>query len=271
MVIDEKEIVKTHKPVVSKPDAGTVTKGLDLKDDQSMFSWFKKADDAVQMFIEDGEQIAVKFSEVETNYEIFSIQGASAKINIDHFMSLPLKVDAMGDGITKAGTAKTTGDESDLFMSAWCVNHITANIEEKISRDNFWAMKKFLHEIVFGQNLKLRTSPPKGITKSEMKTNKFVWESHKYSVSMTREAYRALEEKINKTLKKFMKKKDITLLRKAESELVKVLQKSMKLKPGEFSSSKGFGNYFVVMFDAMFPKDFGTDTRIKALKESKEW
>jgi len=270
MVIDEDKIKATNRPE-RKPDEGTVTKGLDLKDDQSMFSWFKLADDAVQTFIVDGKQVSVKFSEIETNYEIFNIQGASAKINIDHFMSLPLKVDAMGDGITKTGTAKTTGDEPDLFMSAWCVNHITANIEEKISRDNFWTMKKFLHAIVFGQDLKLRTSPPKGITKSEMKTIKFSWESHKYTVSMTREAYRALEEKINKTLKKFMKKKDITLLRKAESELVKVLQKSMKLKPGEFSSSKGFGNYFIVMFDAMFPKDFGTDTRIKALKENKEW
>ena len=258
-----------------KPDAGTITKGLDLNDEHSMFNWFKKGDDAVQMLlIEEGGkdvQVAVKFEEVEAEYEIYSIQGASAKINVDHFTNMPLKVEEMGAGITKSGTAKKTGDEADLFMSAWCVNKITANSDEKISRDNFWKMKSFLQHIVFGQDEKLRKSPPTGITKSEMKTVKFLWESHKYRVLMSKDAYRKLEEKVNKRLKKFKKKNDMDELRKAESELVKVLQRSMSLKPGQFASAKGYANYFTVMFHAMFPDDFGTDVRINKLKDDGKW
>ena len=258
-----------------KADAGTITKGLDLKDEHSMFNWFKKGDDAVQMLLveEKGKDIqkAVKFEEIEANYEIFSIKGASAKINIDHFANQPLKVEEMGEGITKTGTAKKTCDEADLYMSAWTVNKITANIDEKISRENFWKLKSFLHKIVFGSDEKLRKSPPPGISKSEMTTIKFVWESHKYKFSMSKEAYRKVEEKVNKRLKKFAKKNDMDELRKAESELVKLLQRSMALKPGQFASSKGYANYFMVMFHAIFPADFGTDTRIKAIKDKKLW
>lgn len=253
------------------PDKGTVTKGLDLKDEKSMLSWFKKSDDAVQMFIEGDEQKAVKFDEIETHYEIFSLKGASSKIALHHFTDQPLKVDEMGAGITKTGTPKKIGDEADMYMSAWCVNKVTANDDDKISRENFWKLKQFIHKVVFGSDEKLRASPPAGISKSKMTAIKFVWESHKYKVSMTREAYRKLEEKINKKLRKFNDKKDINELRKAESELVKLLQKNMKLKPGEFASAKGFGNYFSVMFDAMFPGDFGTDVRIKKLKEDGAW
>ena len=256
---------------MSKADSNTVTKGLDLSDDNSMVSWFKKADDAVQTFIIDEKMVAVKFEEVETYYEIYDIKGASSKIALHHFDEQPLKVDEMGDGITKLGTAKKVGDEADLYMSAWCVNKITANVDEKISRENFWKMKQYLHKIIFGKDAKLRAKPPTGISKSEMVSMKFVWESHKYKVVMTREAYRKLEEKINSKLKKFLKKKDVVILRNAESELVKILQKNMRLKPGEFASSKGFANYFTVMFEAMFPDDFGTDPRIKKLKEDGAW
>lgn len=260
---------------MSTVDKGTITKGLDLNDNHSMFSWFKKGDDAVQMMLveKEGEevQIAVKFQEIEANYEIFDIQGASAKINVDHFANQPLKVAEMGEGITKGGTAKKTGDEADLHMSAWAVNKITANSDEKISRDNFWKMKTFLQSMIFGQDEKLRKSPPPGISKSELKTIKFQWESHKYKVTMTREAYRKLEEKVNKRLKKFADGKDMDELRKAETDLVKFLQKSMTLKAQEFASAKGYANYFTVMFHAMFPKEFGTDTNIKKLKDDGVW
>jgi hypothetical protein len=256
-------------------DKGMITEGLNLNDDNSMFSWFKKGDDAVQMLlVEKGGkdiQVAVKFEEIEANYEIYSIQGASAKINIDHFINQPLKVQEMGEGITKSGTPKKIGDEADLYMTAWCVNKITANSDEKISRDNFWKLKRFIQAIVFGQDEKLRKSPPTGISKSEMKTIKFVWESHKYKVSMSKEAYRKIEEKVNKRLKKYAKKKDIDEQRKAETELVKILQKGMSLKPGMFASSKGYANYYTVMFKEIFPADFGTDTRIKKIKEDGKW
>jgi len=260
----------------NKPDAGTVTKGLNLNDKNSMFDWFKKGDDAVQMMLlqKEGEEdvmVAVKFHEVEKNYEIFYINGASAKIDVDHFANQPLKVAEMGEGITKTGTPKKSGDEADLYMSAWCVNKITANVDEKISRDNFWAMKKFLHEIVFGKNEKLRAAPPKGISKAESSSIKFVWESHKYKFTIGKEAYRKLEEKINKRLKKYAKTKDMDELRKAETELVKILQKGMSLKAAEFVSAKGYANYFTEMFKAIFPDDFGTDTRMKKLKEDGVW
>ena len=257
-------------------DAGTITKGLDTEDKNSMFNWFKKGDDAVQMLLvdKDGDevQVAVKFEKQETFYEIFNIQGASAKINIDHFINQPLKVDEMGEGITKTGEPKKTGDEADLYMSAWCVNKITANTDEKISRDNFWKMRTFLQAIIFGKDENQRKSPPAGISKAEQSTMKFVWESHKYKFSVTREAYRKIEEKVNKRLKKFAKKKDIDELRKAETELVKILQKGMSLKPGEYASAKGYANYFTVMYKEIFPpKEFGTDVRIKKLKESGDW
>jgi len=267
--------MKEENKIEKKPDAGTITKGLDIKDENSMFNWFKKVDDAVQMLLIEKEgkdvQVAVKFAEIEANYEIFHIQGASAKINIDHFPNQPLKVQEMGEGITKSGTPMKTGDLADLYMSAWTVNKITANIDEKISRENFWKMKTFLQKIIFGQDAKLRKSPPPGITKSEMKSIKFAWESYKYKVVMSKEAYRKIEEKVNKKLKKYAKNKDIDELRKAETELVKILQKGMSLKPGQFASAKGYSNYYTAMFKAIFPTNFGTDTRIKKLKDNKQW
>jgi len=255
---------------MGKP-AVEVSTGLKKADENSMVSWFKKADDAVQMMFIDDEQVAVTHDVVQKNYEVFSVQGAYAKINVDHFIDMPTKVGEMGEGLNKDGTPKKSGDEADLFMSAWCINKITATKDEKATRDNIWKLRNFVHDIVFAGNEGARESPPAGISKHVVSTTTFVWESHKYRVQMAKAAYRKLEEKTNKKLKKFNKNNDPDILRKAESELVKVLQKNMKLRPQQFSSSQGFSNYFIVMFDAMFPDDFGTDTRIKKLKEDGVW
>ena len=256
---------------MSKPDSETVTKGIDPKDKDSLLEFVRKSDDNVQQLLHGEKMVDVIFTEIEKHYEIFSIKGAYAKVCIDDFENQPIKVEEMGEGINKDGTPKEKGDEADMYMSAYCFNKVTGMKDEKVVRDNVWKLKNLLHSIVFGGDIKQRTSPPKGISKEEMTTIKFEWESYKYKVVIAKDSYRKIELRIQKLLKKALKTKNIDERRKAETILIEFLQKNMKLKTGHYTSAIGFANYFLSMFKAVFPKDFGTDVRIKKLKEDGDW
>jgi len=256
---------------MSKADSETVTKGIDLEGENSLLNWVRKADDSVQQLFEGDETKDVIFTEIEKDYEIFTTKGCYAKICVDDFENQPIKVDDMRESMKKDGTKKENGDEADMYMSAYCFNKITALKDEKVGRDPVWKLKNFLHEIVFGGMTDLRDSPPAGISKETTKAIHFQWESYKYTVKMTKDAYRKLEVRINKILKKANKSKSVDDMRKAESVLVQFLQKNLKLKTGQSITAIGFANYYTVMFKAIFPSDFGTDTRIKKLKEDGDW
>lgn len=234
---------------------------------QSKLMKFIMSDEAatVQSLI-DGDELGetVREGEYQIEYECFTLKGVEARINIDLFESMPERLTKMQDQTDDDGKPAYTKEGIKTFIKKWCFNKVKANGSGLPTREDFMTLVKYLEEIVFNNDDKLRHKPPKGIDKTKAVSNYKTWESKKFRVKITTEAYINLENKVRKLRKKGLKK-DIYNL-EAETEKVAFLQSHMKLKAGEYCSGPEFAAYFKEISKAMYPNTFGIPDKIPTEK-----
>lgn len=214
----------------------------------------------VQTFIgEDPEKKeTVRHFTLTREYEVFSAKGAESKISVDDYEKMPERLEKMeSQEDSTSGKLVYTKDDVLKFIRAWCVNKVRATKDELCDLEKFMKMADFVEKLIFEQEHKYRTKPPKGINVTKMVSKSYVWESKKFMVKVGVETYLSLESKIRK-LKKKAEKKDVFNLQ-AETEKTEFLQKNMRLQSGEYCSGAEFVAYFKELYTYMFPKSFGSE------------
>jgi hypothetical protein len=198
----------------------------------------------------------VEYSTITHTFEIFHIEGFDAKVRDDIFDSMPERIKKMEDEVDEeTNKPKYNKEAIGKIMDAWCINRVRARKDEKATKERFWELVKFIREIVFNQDVKARTKPPQGITKTKGTSKYHQWECFKFMVRVPFDTMIGLEAKVRKKREKGKKK--AVYLAEAESLTVIFLQKSMRVKPGQYVTGAGFANYFKVMHQEMFPATFG--------------
>lgn len=220
---------------------------------KNLLEYIRTTDETVQSLI-GGE--TVEYSSITHTFEIFHIPGCDAKIRDDIFETMPERIAQMSnEKDEKTKKPKFTKEAIEKIITAWCVNRVRARKDERATRDNFWSLVQFVREIVFNEDAKSRANPPKGITKTKAISKYHQWESFKFVVKIPYDTMIRLEAKVRKKREKGKKK--AVYMAEAESITVIFLQKSMRVKPGQYVTGAGFANYFKVMHKAMFPPEFG--------------
>lgn len=205
----------------------------------------------------DGDETGetVREGEYTIEYEIFTLKGVEARINVDVFENMGDKIDKMQKETDEDGKPKYTKVGINTFIRKWCFNKVKANGAGLPTRDDFMALVTFIEDMVFNGKHELREKPSKGIDKSKAVSKYKSWDSKKFRVKISVDAYVNIENKVRK-LRKRGQKKDIYNL-EAETEKVAFLQNHMGLKPGEYCSGPEFAAYFRELYKYMFPKTFG--------------
>lgn len=197
----------------------------------------------------------VREGEYVIEYEIFTKKGVEARINKDTFLTMGDKIEKMQKDTDEDGNPKFTKDDVKTFIKKWCFNKVKANGSGMPTRDDFMALVAFVEDVVFNGKTELRETPPKCIDKSNAISKYKSWDSKKFKVKVSVDAFTNLENKVRKLRKRGLKK-DIYLL-EAETEKVAFLQAHMALKPGEYCSGPEFAAYFKEIYKTMFPNTFG--------------
>lgn len=203
----------------------------------------------------------VRHSTHTITYDVFTLKGIEAKFDVDSYDKMVERLEKMESAETQEGKQRFTKKDVLKFIRATCYNKCKATRDELATRDDFVKMSDFVEEILFNQDVKLRDKPPKGITKTQMVSKYYLWESHKYIVKVGIEAYVQLESQVRKLKKKGMKEAAIMLV--AETKKVVFLQKSMRIVPGQYCSGAEYAAYYKVLFKAMFPIEFGSEKGLK--------
>jgi hypothetical protein len=194
-------------------------------------------------------------------YDVFSLKGIEAKFDVDSYDKMVERLEKMESAETEAGKMKYTKKDVQKFIRATCYNKCKATRDELATRDDFVKMAEFVEEILFNQNVKLRDNPPKGISKVQVVSKYYIWETHKYIVKVGVDAYVQLESQVRKLKKKGKKEAAIMLV--AETKKVVFLQKSMRIKPGQYCSGAEYAAYYKELFKEMFPREFGSEKGLK--------
>ena len=239
---------------------------------QSKLMQFIMSEEAasVQTLIDgDEEGQTVMDGDYTINYEIFTLKGVEARINIDLFETMPERLSKMqSEEDEKTGKKKYTKDDVNKFIKKWCFNKVKANDAHLPTDEDFIVLRDFVEEIVFNEDAKLRVKPPTGIKKSKAVSKYKTWETKKFKVKIPVDAFVNLENKVRKLRKKGLKKDAMNL--QAETEKVAFLQNHMNLKPGEFCSGPEFAAYYKELYNAMFPSEFGMPDKDDDEKEKKD-
>jgi len=197
----------------------------------------------------------------EITYDVFRLKGMEAKFDIDSYDKMLERLEKMEYAETEDGKKKYTKKDVQKFIRATCYNKSKATRDELATRDDFVRMAEFVEDILFNDKTELRDKPPKGITKSQVVSKYYVWESFKFIVKVAVDTYVQLESQVRKVKKKA--KKDATFNIVAETKKVVFLQKSMRLKPGMYSSGAEYAAYYKEIFKAMYPKEFGSEKGVE--------
>ena len=194
-------------------------------------------------------------------YDVFTLKGFEAKFDVDSYDKMIEKMEKMENAETEDGKKQYTKKDVQKFIRATCYNKCKATRDELATRDDFVKLAEFVEEILFNQNIKFRTKPPKGITHTQMVSKYYIWESHKYIVKVGVDAYVQLESQVRKLKKKGHK--EATFMLVAETKKVVFLQKNMRILPGQWCSGAEYAAYYREIFKAMYPRDFGSEKGLK--------
>jgi len=211
----------------------------------------------------------VREGEYTIEYEVFALKGVECRINVDIFENMGDKIDKMQKETDDEGKPKYTKEGIKTFIKKWCFNKVKANGDGEPTSIHFMSLVTFIEDMVFNGKHELRDKPTKGIDKSKAISKYKTWDSKKFKVKITVDAYVNLENKVRK-LRKRGQKKDIYNL-EAETEKVAFLQNHMTLKPGEYCSGLEFAAYFKELYKYMFPATFGVPEKTpEELEKGKE-
>lgn len=190
-------------------------------------------------------------------YDVFNLKGIEVKIDVDSYEKMMERLEKMESAETEDGKKRFTKKDVQKFIRATCYNKCKATRDELATRDDFVRMAEFVEAILFNDMVEQRDKPPKGITKSKVVSKYYVWETVKFIVKVSVDAYVQLEAAVRKVKKKA--KKDDSLNIVAETKKVVFLQKYMRLKPGMYTSGAEYAAYYKEIFKEMYPKEFGSE------------
>lgn len=197
----------------------------------------------------------------EIRYDVYRLKGIEAKVNVESYDKYVEQLEKMEAAESDKGKKKYTKDDVKKFIRATCFNKCRAVKDVLATREDFVKMAQFIESILFDQDLDLRKNPPEEITKVSTLSKYYNWESFKFMVKTSVEAYVQLESNVRKTMKRAAKEAALGIV--AETKKVVFLQKNMKLKPGQYCSGHEYSAYYKELFKAMYPKEFGSEKGLK--------
>ena len=226
-----------------------------------LMEWIMSNEAATVQSLIDGDPDNPEFVRhyTQTNtYDVFSLKGIEAKIDIDSYDKMVEKMEKMESAEIEDGKKRYTKKDVLKFIRATCYNKCKATRDKLATRDDFVKMAEFVEDILFNQKYKdPKDILPEGISQTQMVSKYYLWESHKFIVKVGVDSYVQLESVVRKIKKKAIKEAAQGII--AETKKVVFLQKSMKLKPGEYCSGAEYAAYYKELFKAMYPTEFGSD------------
>ena len=225
-----------------------------------LMEWIMSNEAATVQSLIDGDPDKPEFVRHYTQaitYDVFSLKGIESKIDIDSYDKMVEKMENMESAEIEDGKKRYTKKDVLKFIRATCYNKCKATRDELPTRDDFVSMANFVENILFNQDANLRENPPAGISHTQVISKYYVWESHKFIVKVGVDSYVQLESVVRKIKKKAQKEAAQGII--AETKKVVFLQKSMKLKPGEYCSGAEYAAYYKELFKAMYPTEFGSE------------
>lgn len=194
-------------------------------------------------------------------YDVFTLKGIEAKFDVESYAKMIERMEKMENAELENGKMQYTKKDVQKFIRATCYNKCKATRDELATRDDFMQMAQYVEDIVFNMDDNLRMKPPKGITKSQMVSKYYVWESHKFIVKVSVDAYVQLESQVRKVKKKAQKEAAQHIV--AETKKVVFLQKNMRIVPGQYCSGAEYAAYYKEIFKAMYPREFASEKGLK--------
>ena len=224
-----------------------------------LMEWIMSNEAATVQSLIDGDPDKPEFVRHYTQtitYDVFSLKGIEAKIDVESYAKLAERMENMESAELEDGKKKYTKKDVLKFIRATCYNKCKATRDELATRDDFVKMAEFVEDILFNQKYKdPKDILPEGISHTQMVSKYYLWESHKFIVKVGVDSYVQLESVVRKIKKKAQKEAAQGII--AETKKVVFLQKSMKLKPGEYCSGAEYAAYYKELFKAMYPTEFG--------------
>ena len=170
-----------------------------------LMEWIMSPERATVQSLIDGDPDKPEFVRDYTQtitYDVFSLNGIEAKIDIDSYYKLAERMEKMESSEIEDGKKRYTKKDVLKFIRATCYNKCKATRDELATRDDFVKMADFVEDILFNDK---KVEPPAGISHTQVISKYYVWESHKFIVKVGVDSYVQLESIVRKIKKKAIK------------------------------------------------------------------